>query len=79
MWLSIEARIKEDASLITLEFNGRHHKNSHKGAVFSRITEVQKKVLDMVVRTNPLCSAKTARQATQNMELWMRSRKFHLI
>ena len=62
-----QAHIKEDKSLMTLEFNGRHHKDSHKGVVYSCITESQKKALDTVVRTNPLCRAKAARRATQNM------------
>ena len=28
----VQVRIKEDATIITLELNGRHDKNSHKGA-----------------------------------------------
>ena len=64
----VQARIKEDSALITLEFNERHHESSYKGLVHSRITESQKKALEIVVRINRLCIARTARRATQNMD-----------
>ena len=61
-------RIREDKALIPLEFKGRHHRDSHKAAAVSRITEHQKQALTTIVRTNPLCRAKSARRATQNMD-----------
>ena len=64
----VEARIKIDGLTASLELNGRHNKDSHKGAKIARITEAQKQALDIVVRTNPLCTARAARRATQNME-----------
>ena len=60
-------RIKEDRALITLEFSGRHDKDSHKGLGSGRITYSQKKALETVVRTNPQLRAKSVRRATQNM------------
>lgn len=63
-----EVRIREDKALIPLEFKGRHHRDSHKAAAVSRITEHQKQALTTIVRTNPLCRAKSARRATQNMD-----------
>ena len=38
----VEARIRVDKALVALEFKGRHHKNSHKGAANTRITDSQK-------------------------------------
>ena len=60
-------RVKEDKSLITLEFSGRHDKDSHKGLGSGRISESQKKALETVVCTNPQLCARLVRRATQNM------------
>ena len=60
-------RIKEDKALITLEFSGRHDKNSHKGLGSGRISESQKKALETVVRTNPQSRARSVHRTTQNM------------
>ena len=56
-------RVKEDKALITLEFSGRHDKDSHKGLGSGRITESQKRALETVVRTNPQLKAKSVRRA----------------
>ena len=53
--------------MITLEFSGRHDKDSHKGIGSGRITDTQEKALEAVVRTFPQCRAKAVRRATQNM------------
>ena len=53
--------------MITLEFSGRHDKDSHKGLGSGRITDTQKKALETVVRSFPQSRAKAVRRATQNM------------
>ena len=60
--------MKRNSNLWHLELKCRHDKDSHKDETGVQITETQKTALRDVVRTNPLCLAKAARRATQNLE-----------
>ena len=60
--------MKRNPILFTLELKCLHHKDSHNDDKGNQITDPQKTALKDIVRTNPLCNARVARRATQNLD-----------
>ena len=69
----LEAHIKIENSLVTLEFKG-HHKTSHKGLVNTHITYVQKKAPETIVAQIHFVEPKLH---DAQRKIWTRIQKFH--